>query len=80
MEVHRKKYEDRHITARIMTTMTTPVDLYIFTACASHIIYAPGLFSHGINLPMHQSFQLRLAHSVNVLSQTKAGLPHEVSN
>ena len=80
VETRRVKYEDRHITARTMTMMTTHVGLSIFTACASHIIYAPGLFSHGTNLSMHQSFQLRLAHSVNALSQIRAELPHEASN
>jgi len=80
VEIHRVKYEDRHTTARTMTMMTTHVGLSIFTACASHIIYVPGLFSHGTNLPMHQSFQLRLAHSVNALSQTRAELTHKVCN
>jgi hypothetical protein len=63
-----------------MMKMKIRVALYIFTACVFPITYAPDLFSPGTNLWMHQICQLHLVHFANVLSQTRAELPHETNN
>jgi hypothetical protein len=63
-----------------MSRMIIHVALSTSTACASRIICAQVLFFPGISLVMHQISQPHLVRSANVLSQTRAGLPHELDN
>jgi hypothetical protein len=62
------------------TKMITRAGLCTSQVCASRIICALDLFSHGTSLPTRQSCLPRLANSVSVLSLTRVESLSETDN